>query len=175
MQSRLLLAWQSEGTVSFGDLENTDYPQGTKSGQHELSAHSQRHLSKVLLKSLLDAITHDPGSRPEAVVVPLLRTHASIISGSGPDAATTLMAIPSDPRSTMSNEEFRIGAQLRLGLPLASYHDQPHAPCPHGCRHPQTYEPVKVRFGWQLVTDCRKANQGARSRTWTSSQIGSQI
>ena len=130
---------------------------------HELSAHSQRHLSKVLLKSLLDAITHDPGSRPEAVVVPLLRTHASIISGSGPDAATTLMAIPSDPRSTMSNEEWRINAQLRLGLPLASYHAQPHAPCPHGCRHPQTNESIKVRWGWHLVTNCQRANQGKKS------------
>ncbi len=163
MQSRLLLAWQSEDTISFQDLEDSDFPRGTISSQHELSAHSQRHLSKDLLKSLLDAITHDPGSKEERVVLPLIRTHTSIISGSGPDAAATFTGIPSDTRSTMSNEEFRIGAQLRLGLPLASYHDQPHAPCPHGCRHPQTYEPVKVRFGWHLVTDCRKANQGKKS------------
>ena len=27
---------------------------------------------------------------------------------------------------------------VRLGLPLASYRDQPHAPCPHGCKHPQS-------------------------------------
>jgi hypothetical protein len=70
------------------------------------------------------------------VVLPLARTHSSITSGSGPDAAVTFTAIPSDPRSTLSNEEWRINAQLRQGLPLASYHDQPHAPCPHGCRHP---------------------------------------
>ena len=163
VQSRLLLAWQSEDTVSFGDLEDTDYPQGTKSGQHELSAHSQRHLSKVLLKSLLDAITHDPGSEPEAVVVPLLRIHASIISGSGPDAAVTFMAIPSDPRSTLSNEEWRINAQLRLAQPLASYHAQPHAPCPHGCRHPQTNAIVNARYGWHLVTNCQRANQGKKA------------
>jgi hypothetical protein len=60
------------------------------------------------------------------------------------------MAIPSDPRSTKSNEEWRINAQLRLAQPLASYHAQPHAPCPHGC--PQTNEIVKVRYGW-LVAD----------------------
>jgi hypothetical protein len=93
-----------------------------------------------LLKSLLDAITHNPGSKDERVVLPMIRTLTSINSGSGPDAAATFTGIPSDPRSTMFNEEFRIGTQLRLGLPLANYHDQPHAPCPHGCRHPQTYE-----------------------------------
>ena len=54
------------------------------------------------------------------MVVPLLRIHTSIISGSGSDAAVTFMAIPSDPRSTMSKEEWRINAQLRLGLSLAS-------------------------------------------------------
>ena len=162
VQSRLLLAWHSEDTISFQDLEDLDFPRGTISGQHELSAHSQRHLSKVLLKSLLDAITHDPGSKDERVVLPMIRTHTSIISGSGPDAAATFTGIPSDPRSTMSNEEFRISTQLRLGLPLASYYNQPHAPCPHGCRN-QNNERVKLRFGWHLVTDCRKANQGKKS------------
>ncbi len=93
----------------------------------------------------------------------LLRTHASIISGSGPDAAVTFMAMPSDPRSTVSDEEWRINAKLRLGLPLASYHNQPHAPCPHGCRHPQTNERIKVRWGWHLVTNCLKAKQGKKS------------
>jgi hypothetical protein len=39
----------------------------------------------------------------------------------------TFMGIPSDPRSTLTNEEWRINTQLRLGLPLASYHNQPHA------------------------------------------------
>jgi hypothetical protein len=139
-----------------------DFPRGTISGQHELSAHSQRHLSKVLLKSLLDAITHDPGSKDERVVLPMIRIHTSIISGSGPDAAATFTGIPSDPRSTMSNEEVRISTQLRLGLPLASYYNQPHAPCPHGCRN-QNNERVKLRFGWHLVTDCRKANHGKKS------------
>ena len=63
----------------------------------------------------------------------------------------------------MTNEEWRINAQLRQGLPLASYHNQPHAPCPHGCKHPLTKEPIKVRFGYHLVTDCLKANQGKKS------------
>jgi hypothetical protein len=79
----------------------------------------------------------------------------------------TLMGIPSDPRSTLTNEEWRVNTQLRLGLPLASYHNQPHALCPHGCRHPLTKEPVKVRYGYHLhhvlVTDCLKANQGKKS------------
>ena len=75
----------------------------------------------------------------------------------------TLTGIPSDSRYTFSNEEWRINAQLRLGLPLASYHNQPHAPCPHGCKHPQTKERFKVRYGYHLVTDCRKANQGNKS------------
>jgi hypothetical protein len=43
---------------------------------------------------------------------------------------------------------------------LASYHNLPHAPCPHGCRRPQTKEPVKVRYGYHLATDCRKAEPG---------------
>jgi hypothetical protein len=89
--------------------------------------------------------------------------HTSIISGSGPDAAVTFTAIPSDPRFTMSNEEWRINGQLRLGLPLASFHNQPHAPCPHGCRHRHTHERVNVRYGWHLVTDCQKANQGKKA------------
>ncbi len=63
----------------------------------------------------------------------------------------------------MANEEWRINTQLRLGLPLASYHNKPHEPCPHGCRHPQSNERVKVRYGYHLVTDCRKANQGNKS------------
>ena len=96
-------------------------------------------------------------------VLPLVRTHASIIAGSAPNAAMTSTGIPSDPRSTLTNEEWRINAQLRLGLPLASYHNHPHAPCPHGCKHPQTKEPVKVRHGNHLVTDCLKANQGNKS------------
>ena len=96
------------------------------------------------------------------VVLPLVRTHASIIAGSATNAAMTFVVtgIPSDSRSTLTNEGWRINAQLRLGLPLASYHNLPHAPCPHGCRPPQTKEPVKVRHGYHLVTDCRKANQG---------------
>ncbi len=31
------------------------------------------------------------------------------------------------------------------------------------CKHLQTKEPVKVRYGYHLVTDCRKANQGNKS------------
>jgi hypothetical protein len=37
--------------------------------------------------------------------MPLVRTHASIIAGSAPNAAMTFTGIPSDPRSTMTNEE----------------------------------------------------------------------
>jgi hypothetical protein len=48
-------------------------------------------------------------------------------------------------------------------FPKASYHNQPHAVCPHGCRHPLTKEPVNVRYGYHLVTDCPKANQGKKS------------
>jgi hypothetical protein len=59
-------------------------------------------------------------------------------------------------------------------LPLASYHDLPHVPCPHGCRHPQTKERVKVRYGNHLVTDCRKANQGKKSHKDVEA-VGSQI
>ena len=70
------------------------------------------------------------------MVLPLVRTHASIIAGSAPNAAVTLTGILSDSRSTLANEEWRINAQLRLGLPVASYHNLSHAPCPHGCKAP---------------------------------------
>ena len=43
--------------------------------------------------------------------LPFVRTHASIIAGSAPNAAVTFTGIPSDPRSTMTNEEWRINAQ----------------------------------------------------------------
>ncbi len=99
--------------------------------------------------------------------MPLVRTHASIIAGSAQNAAMSFMGIPSDPRSTLTNEEWRMNTQLRLGLPLASYHNEPHAPCPHGCSYPLSKEPVKVRYGYHLhhvlVTDCLKANQGKKS------------
>jgi hypothetical protein len=75
----------------------------------------------------------------------------------------TFTGTPSDLRSSMTNEEWRINTQLRLALPLASYHNQPHAPCPHGCKHPQTKEPIKVRYGYHVVTDCLKTNQGKKS------------
>jgi hypothetical protein len=78
---------------------------------------------------------------------------------SGSDAAATLTGIPSDPQSKFANEEWGINTQLRLGRPLASYYNQPHAPCPHGCRHPQTKEAVKVRYGYHLVTDQRQASR----------------
>ena len=54
-------------------------------------------------------------------VLPLVRTHASIIAGSAPNAAMIFTGVPSDSRSTLANEERRINTQLRLGLPLASY------------------------------------------------------
>ncbi len=43
--SKLIAAWRVESPISFKDLENTDGPRG-KAGQHELSTHSQRHISK---------------------------------------------------------------------------------------------------------------------------------
>ena len=49
------------------------------------------------------------------MALPLLRIHTSIISGSVPDAAATFTGIPSDPRSTMANEEWRTNAQIRQG------------------------------------------------------------
>ncbi len=126
--SKLIAAWRGESPISFKDLDNTDGPRGTKAGQHELSTRSQRHISKLVLKSLLD----NTSNHPEPAALPLVRTHASIVAGSAPNAAMTLMGIPSDPRSTLTNEEWRINTQLRLGLTLASYHNQPHALCPHG-------------------------------------------
>ena len=64
--------------------------------------------------------------------------NTSIIAGSTTNAAMTVAGIPSDPRSALTNEERRINAQRRPGLPLASYNNQPHAPCPHGCKRQQT-------------------------------------
>jgi hypothetical protein len=157
--NKLIAAWQANSPISFQELEDADGPRGTKAGQHQFSAHSQRHTSKLILKSLLDHIGNHPGQEAQ----PLVRTHASIIAGSAPNAAMTFTSIPSDPWSTMTNEEWRINAQLRQGLPLASYHNQPQAPCPHGCKHPLTKEPVKARYGYHLVTDCPKANQGKKS------------
>jgi hypothetical protein len=86
-------------------------------GTHEL----QRHTSKLILKSLLDRTSNHPGAMDVKVVLPLVKTHASISAGSAPNAATTFTGIPSDSRSTLINEEWRINTQLRLGLPLASY------------------------------------------------------
>jgi hypothetical protein len=99
--SRLIAAWRGESPISFQDLENTDGPRGTKAGQHVLSTHSQRHISKLILKALLD----NTSNCPEPAVLPLVRTHASIVAGSAPNAAMTLMGIPSDPRSTLTNED----------------------------------------------------------------------
>jgi hypothetical protein len=77
------------------------------------------------------------------------------------------MGIPSDPRSTLTNEEWRINTQLRLGLPLASTTTNRMQLCPHGCRHPLSKKLVNVRYGYHLhhvlVTDCLKANQGNKS------------
>jgi hypothetical protein len=54
MVSKLIAAWHSDMPISFQDLGDTDGPRGTKAGQHQLSAHSQQHISKLILKSLLD-------------------------------------------------------------------------------------------------------------------------
>ncbi len=106
--SKLIAAWREELPISFKDLESTDGPRATKAGQHELSTHSQRHISKLILKSLLVDTSNLQGTRDEKVVMPLVRTHASIIAGSAPNAAITLLGIPSDPRSTLTKEEWRI-------------------------------------------------------------------
>ncbi len=81
--SKLIAAWRGESPISFQDLANTDGPRGTKAGQHELSTHSQRHISKLILKSLLD----NTSNRPEPAVLPLVRTHASIGSCATAQAA----------------------------------------------------------------------------------------
>ena len=59
---------------------------GTKVGQHALSAHAQRHTSDLIRKSLLDRTSHHPKAMDAKVVLPLVRTHASIIAGSAPNA-----------------------------------------------------------------------------------------
>ena len=69
---------------------------------------------------LLDRTSNHPEAMDVKVVLPLVRTHASLIAGSAPNAAMTLTGIPSDSRSTLTNEEWRINAQLLLGFPLAS-------------------------------------------------------
>jgi hypothetical protein len=75
----------------------------------------------------------------------------------------TFTGIPSEPRSSMTNEEWRINTQLRLSLFWpATTTNRMHKP--HGCKHPQTKEPIKVRYGYHLVTDCLKANQGKKSQ-----------
>ena len=54
--------------------------------RQEFSAHSQRHTSKLILKSLQDRTSNRPVTINEKVVLPLVRAHASIIAGSAPDA-----------------------------------------------------------------------------------------
>ena len=80
--SKLLAAWSAESPISFQDLENTDGTRGTKAGQHQLSMHAQQHVSKLIRKSLLDNISN----LPEPAATPLVRTHASIVAGSAPNA-----------------------------------------------------------------------------------------
>ncbi len=63
--------------------------------------------------------------------------------------------------SPYKEEEWCINAQ-RLGPP-GQYQPQLTASCPHGRKHPQTKERVKVQYGYHLVADCRKANQGKKS------------
>ncbi len=58
-------------------------------------------------KSLLDRTSNHPGAMDAKVVLPLVRAHASIIAGSAPNAAMTFTDIPSDSRSTLTNEEWR--------------------------------------------------------------------
>jgi hypothetical protein len=100
----------------------------------------------------------------DEIVLPLVRTHASIIAGSAPNAAMTLTGIPSYPRSGLTNEEWRINAQLRLGIPRAGYHNQPHAPCPHGCKHPQTKKPAdqEARSCAVRIPPCHQGKPGQK-------------
>jgi hypothetical protein len=93
-------------------------------------------------------------------MLPLVRTHASIIAGSAPNAAMTLMGIPSDhPDQRGLKDQHTATTRSPSGqLP------QPSTLCPHGCRHPLTKEPVKVReIRLPPWTDCLKANQGKKS------------
>jgi hypothetical protein len=132
--------------TSFQALEDSDLPRGTISGQHELSAHSQRHLSKVLLKSRLNAITHEPGSKEETVVLPLARTHTSITSlGKRPGRGRDLHGHPIGPAVHIVQ---RGVAHQRAATPRPTSGQLPRpTSCPHGCRHPQTNERVNVRYG----------------------------
>jgi hypothetical protein len=86
-----------------------------------------------------------PGPRR---AMPLVRTDASIVAGSAPDAATALTSIPSEPSSTLTNVEWQINTQLRLGTALASQLPQPTA-----CT-------VPARL--QAPADCPSGDQGAR-------------
>ena len=76
--------------------------QKDRTAQALLSTHSQRHILKLILKSLLDRTSHLPGAMDEKVVLPLVRTHASIIAGSAPLAAMTFTGIPSDSSCTLT-------------------------------------------------------------------------
>ena len=96
MVSKLIAARRTESPLSFKDLECTDGPRGTKAGQHVLSAHSQRHTPNVIRKLLLDRTSNHPEAMDVKVVLPFVRTHASIIAVSAPNAAMTFTGIPSD-------------------------------------------------------------------------------
>jgi hypothetical protein len=129
-----------------------------KDGNDEFLPHSQRHTLKLIRKSLLDRTSSRPGALDKKGS-PASRQDRRVDldhRGQRPECGHDLHGHPV--------EELRIITQLRLGLALASYHSEPHAPCPHGCKHPQTKEPVEVRYGYHLVTDCIIANQG-KSRT----------
>jgi hypothetical protein len=155
---RLLKVAASAGTISFEQLT------GDRScGQRELTASCLSRLSKRILNALLVEIGDNPREIERGRVIPLIRIHAAILHGSAPEAALTFSGLPSDARSTMTNQAWQINTQLRLGDPLGSYFARPHSACPHGCRHKDTKDPVKVRFGYHLVTDCKRANQGKKS------------
>ena len=96
--NKLIAAWQANSPISFQELGDTDGPRGTKAGQHQFSAHSQQHTSKLILKSLLDNASARTGATDGHAVMALVRTHASIIAGRG----LTLTGIPSDSRSTLT-------------------------------------------------------------------------
>jgi hypothetical protein len=71
---------------------------------------------------------------------------------------------PVGPKVTLTNEEWRINTQLRLDPPpLAGYHNQPHAPCPYGCRAPANQGDRQGTDGMATTGDCRMANQGNKS------------
>jgi hypothetical protein len=87
------------------------------------------------------------GSRGRAGCPAPGRTHASLSAGrSRPRRGHDLDGHPVG--ATVQPDRRRVANQHAATTrpPPGSYHNQPHAPCPHGCRHGQTKEAVEVRL-----------------------------